>query len=369
MTTKRASLLVTAGISLLCLVMLEVTASFIFEHSKMSAGKRLVLSALKYGGRYTGLRDGYIIAHPYLLYTTRPGYEEFGFVQINSLGYRGREIAREKPAGTYRILCLGSSTTFSYPYIKDPSKTWTGLLESSLNRRYSERRFEVINAGLPYATSAELLAGFMFRHRYLDPDLVIIHEGGNDTSPLMYEDYNPEYSHFRAAGVRILTGRIERTLLHSHVFRVFFMRYWRNVPTIYVPEPYDADKLDRAAALERVKNTYPLGFERNIDLIVQTARQDGADVMLAGFVAQRDELLAKNWPWRKGLEPAMALGIKKNLAVMEALARKYGVTYLSPSEVHFKDEWFVDGCHLTPEGEQVKTDWIFSAVTRTLALP
>ena len=53
----------------------------------------------------------------------------------------------------------------------------------------------MVNAGLPYATSAELLAGYMFRHRYLDPDLVIIHErGGNDTSPLMYEDYNPEYT-------------------------------------------------------------------------------------------------------------------------------------------------------------------------------
>jgi hypothetical protein len=37
---------------------------------------------------------------------------------------------------------------------------------------------EVINAGLSSATSAELLAGYIFRHRYLKPDIVIIDVGG-----------------------------------------------------------------------------------------------------------------------------------------------------------------------------------------------
>jgi len=185
----------------------------------------------------------------------------------------------------------------------------------------------------------------------------------------MYENYDPEYTHFRAAGIRVMTGRIERTLLHSHVFRVFFMRYWRNIPTIYVAEPYDVDKMDRAAALERVRNTYPLGFERNVELIIRTAQQDGARLMLVGFVAEREELLSKNWPWRQGLEPAMALGIKKNLAVMQALGERYHVPYLSPSEVSFKDEWFLDGCHLNEEGEQVKANWILGGVMNLLSAP
>jgi hypothetical protein len=60
------------------------------------------------------------------------------------------------------------------------------------------------------------------------------------------------------------------------------------------------------------------------------------------------------------------LGIQKNLAIMEAIAKKYDVPYLSPSTVTFKDEWFVDGCHLNEEGERVKADWILAGVTREL---
>ena len=363
---KARNVLLGAAASLVCLVALEVSAAFIFQRAKMSTGKRLVLNAVEHGGRYTWVRDGLITPHPYLLYVLRPGYEEFGFRQINSLGYRGKEFTHEKPAGTYRILCLGGSTTFSFSYIEDPSLMWTALVEAELHRRYSGRRFEVVNAGLPYATSAEILAGYMFRHRYLDPDMVIFHEGGNDGAPLMYENYHPEYTHFRAPGMRILTGRIERTLLHSNIFRIFYMRYWRNVPSIYVPEPYDADDLDRTAALERVQATYPIGFERNVDLIIRTARADGARLLLVGFVQAREENLARNWPWRKGLEPASALATRKNLAVMDSLAAAHDVPYLSPSEAHFRDEWFLDGVHLNEEGERAKAAWILSGVVSLL---
>jgi lysophospholipase L1-like esterase len=309
-----------------------------------------------------------MIPHPYLLYTLRPGYEQFGYKQINSLGYRGHEFSYEKPRGTYRILCLGGSTTISFPYIKDPSRAWPALVEARLNELYPGRRFEVINAGLGYATSAEMLAGYMFRHRYLQPDMVIIHEGGNDTDPLMYENYNPEYTHFRSAGVRVMVGRVERTLLHSNVFRVFYMRYWRSVPSIYVSQPYGYDRLSRTDAMQRVRDTYPLGFERNMDLIMRTAQADGARVLLAGFVAEREELFAKAWPSARGLEPAIMLGIQKNLGVMQELGKKYGVLYLSPSDVEFKDEWFIDGCHLTEEGERVKAEWILAGVIRTMGL-
>jgi lysophospholipase L1-like esterase len=367
-TTRRANLLLATIITLVCLAMLEVSAGVIFRRAPDSNGKRLVLSALATQDRYVAVKDSYMIPHPYLLYTLRPGYEQFGYKQINSLGYRGHEFSYEKPRGTYRILCLGGSTTISFPYIKDPSRAWPALVEARLNELYPGRRFEVINAGLGYATSAEMLAGYMFRHRYLQPDMVIIHEGGNDTDPLMYENYNPEYTHFRSAGVRVMVGRVERTLLHSNVFRVFYMRYWRSVPSIYVSQPYGYDRLSRTDAMQRVRDTYPLGFERNMDLIMRTAQADGARVLLAGFVAEREELFAKAWPSARGLEPAIMLGIQKNLGVMQELGKKYGVLYLSPSDVEFKDEWFIDGCHLTEEGERVKAEWILAGVIRTMGL-
>jgi lysophospholipase L1-like esterase len=338
----------------------------IFRRADNGNSKRLVVSAMNSDQRFVGVTDSYIVPHPYLLYAPRPGFERYGFRQINSLGYRGHEFTFEKPRGTYRILCLGGSTTISYPYIKDPSHAWPALLETKLNQTFPDRHFEVINAGLGYATSAEMLAGYMFRHRYLKPDMVIIHEGGNDTDPMLFENYNPEYSHFRSAGVRVIVGPLDRLLLHSNVFRLCYLRHWRDVPTIYTPQPYGFDKLSRQDALKRVRDTYPLGFERNIDLIMRTAQADGARLMLVGFVAEREELFAKSWPAVRGLEPAIMLGIQKNLAVMEALAKKYDVPYLAPSTVTFKDEWFLDGCHLNEEGEGVKADWILGGVVRAL---
>jgi hypothetical protein len=366
MTNRRANLLLATVMTVACIALLEASAGMLFKHAPKNNGKRLVLSALSSRERFVGVTDSYVVPHPYMLYAPRPGFEEFGYKQINSLGYRGHEFTYAKPSGTYRILCLGGSTTLSYPYIKDPARAWPALLETKLNERYPGRRFEVINAGLGYATSAELLAGYMFRHRYLQPDMVVIHEGGNDTDPLMFENYNPEYTHFRAPGVRVIVGRVERLLLHSNAFRLFYMHYWRDVPSIYISQPYGFDLLSRKDALQRVRDTYPLGFERNIDLIIRTAQADGAKVLLVGFVAEREELFAKAWPSMRGLEPAVMLGIQKNLSVMQALGKKYGVLYLSPSELKLKDEWFIDGCHLTEEGERMKADWILGGVIRTL---
>ena len=63
----------------------------------------------------------------------------------------------------------------------------------------------------------------------------------------------------------------------------------------------------------------------------------------------------------------MALAIKKNLEVMDALGDTHDVPYLSPSDVHFKDEWFLDGYHLNEEGERAKAHWILTGVIRLLA--
>jgi len=363
---RKTDRVVFVASTLLCLVLLEVAAGHLFRTTPMTSGKKLVLTAISGRDRFVRVKDGFMQSHPYLLYTNRPGFASDGVVQINSLGYRGREITLEKPPGTYRILALGGSTTLSWPYIKDPNRTWTAQVEAGLSRRFPGRKFEVINAGLPYGTSAELLAGYMFRHRYLKPDLVIIHEGGNDVSPLMFENYNPEYTHFRASGVSVFAGRLARLLLHSNVFRLLYSSFWKGVPSVYVSEPYDLGLIPPDLALKRVQETYPLGFERNIDLLVRTIKQDGARVLLVGFVAAREENMAKNRPDLAGLGKAIALGIDKDLRVLEQIGARYDVPYLSPAAVEFKDEWFLDSCHLTPEGEKAKADWILGGVVNMI---
>jgi hypothetical protein len=164
-----------------------------------------------------------IISHPYVLYANAPGFHDAGFRQINALGYRGPDVTIEKPPGLVRILALGGSTTLSYPFVKDPARTWVATLEDRLNQAAGARRFQVINAGLPYATSAELLAGYVFRHRFLQPDLVVIHEGGNDAVALMYPGYHPEYTHLRAAANTARPRPGERLLLRLRAVRLAYV--------------------------------------------------------------------------------------------------------------------------------------------------
>ena len=60
------------------------------------------------------------VPHPYLAYALNPSYRSAdGLTRHNSLGFRGAEIAHAKPAGAYRIACLGGSSTRICKLISD----------------------------------------------------------------------------------------------------------------------------------------------------------------------------------------------------------------------------------------------------------
>ena len=67
-----------------------------------------------------GLAQLRIEPHPYLAYANKASYakepdeENPRQVSHNSLGFRGPETTWEKPAGRFRILCLGGSSTYGF---------------------------------------------------------------------------------------------------------------------------------------------------------------------------------------------------------------------------------------------------------------
>jgi len=91
--------------------------------------------------------------------------------RTNSLGLRGREYVTPRPAGVFRILCLGDSV-FLGPHTHE-TLTVPARLEHWLQQR-SRTRIEVINAGLP--DSCPLLAFLQMQHGLLalQPDLIIV---------------------------------------------------------------------------------------------------------------------------------------------------------------------------------------------------
>ncbi len=118
---------------------------------------------------------------PVLTYRLRPSSHarllESSF-SINSLGFRGPEIPKDK-GNAYRIVALGESTTFGIT-LSAEDQPWPERLEQLIRERLKPRRpVEVINAGVPGYRLDMSLRRFSTDILPLKPDLVISYHGIN----------------------------------------------------------------------------------------------------------------------------------------------------------------------------------------------
>lgn len=103
-------------------------------------------------------------------------------LRTNALGFRGPEVALDKPVGTFRIVVLGDSVAFGWGV--DDEVTFLRRFERELAQTAVDGvRFEVVNTGHPmYDTTQELA---LLREIGLDlaPDLVLLVYVVNDVEP------------------------------------------------------------------------------------------------------------------------------------------------------------------------------------------
>jgi lysophospholipase L1-like esterase len=305
-----------------------------------------------------GLRDyGAVknfLPHPYVYYVNRPGQSAFGKVQFNSMGFRGAQEYSQVPGeDTLRLLMMGGSTTASYPYVKDPEDTWVAMT-GSLLQEMKGRRVESINAGLNAATSADLLAHYVFRNRYLKPRIVVLHVGGNDALPMQFRDYNPEYTHYARgwSNTSLASRPRERSWLRSGIVRTLYA-WW--LKDISLDAEMGRESLRRQApdvSLENARLNEPTGFRRNLEFLVQTIRDDGAVPVLFPFVYAPEERFRNAGRYGKFYD-SLTLSYEKNYRVIREVAETYGVHLAELPADALGPEHFVDFCHLNEEGEEI----------------
>ncbi len=113
-------------------------------------------------------------------------YNEMGLVpnqksqtiNINSDGFRGPEISKEKQDNTYRIFVVGGSTTFGSG-VKD-NESAPAHLQKIFDNKELGFNVEVINAGVPGAWSQNEVRYVKEKLIDYDPDLIIVYDGVND---------------------------------------------------------------------------------------------------------------------------------------------------------------------------------------------
>ena len=110
-----------------------------------------------------------------------PGLSPVITYDRNEIGLRSISMrSRQKPTDTFRILCLGASTT-DQP-TQNTSDTWSGILETMLNQRYADTKYH-IEVGAYGRGGDKILHRFLWAVKNvpsLEPDMVIILEGIND---------------------------------------------------------------------------------------------------------------------------------------------------------------------------------------------
>ena len=297
-----------------------------------------------------------IIPNPYSLYWNNPEYRDKEYGKIyNSLGYRSIEL-ESLGADTKRILALGGSTTNAFPYVKDNKKIWTYLVEDKLNTS-SSSTYHVMNAGLPYGTTAELLSHYLFKGKFTQPKYVIFHGGGNDMMPLFFPNYKTDYSHVRwtqaGAGMR---SKVRQFVSSSNTLKLITSLAFSYNPSNGSP-PFDS--LDAKEVLQRVENTQPIAFRENLEVLASETLRHGSQLFLVGFLQAKKKNLTRNLPDLIGFEDASVLAVERHDKIMKEIAEKYqNVHFLKLNADRFKEEWFLDNCHLTELGEIEKAKQI-----------
>ncbi|MBZ0299686.1 MAG: SGNH/GDSL hydrolase family protein [Anaerolineae bacterium] len=112
----------------------------------------------------------------------------------NEAGFRGDSVDIPRSENSFRVLTLGGSATFGEGV--DDDDTWSAQLERMIQADYPDLKVEVLNFGIPTATSAHAIVLLALRGVHYRPDIVIFYEAVNDISCCLgYENFRTDYSH------------------------------------------------------------------------------------------------------------------------------------------------------------------------------
>jgi len=114
----------------------------------------------------------------YIQRARKPFQTHTEFVNINSHGFRGSEIEKDKPENTFRIFAVGGSTTFSAGVLDN--QAWPAYLQKSYDGVDLPFKVEVVNAG--WMTRNSIAETKLIREKLMDfsPDLFLVYDGYND---------------------------------------------------------------------------------------------------------------------------------------------------------------------------------------------
>jgi hypothetical protein len=281
--------------------------------------------------------------HPWLVMVPRRGASmEVASIDysINSLGFRGREYAKEKAPGIHRIICYGGSTTFCTGLSNEDA--WPTQIEKMLGSGY-----EVWNKGAPGYTTAENVIQTALQQFDYAPDIAIYYEGWNDAQSMHVDSLEQDYSDFHG---RLQLADMQFDGSMAATKSALMLLIFQMVERLVVPyPPYNM----RGQVQDGVDPRALAIYEYNLRSLVAICRAHKIRVLLVPQV-MNDRALTSDRPYGwlpyvpdKDLPAAM----KAYAQAMRKVATEQGALFVDPARsVSWTPEDFIDQGHFTRQG-------------------
>ncbi|UCC98533.1 MAG: hypothetical protein JSW66_01300 [Phycisphaerales bacterium] len=212
--TKCGRVFIRAMMVLLPLFVLDYFSPFFWFHRRSEIERKFPVQVVRQPQPYTmfgGVKNGILSED----------------IVLNGRGYMGKSVSVSKPPGEFRIFVLGGSTVF----LGDPPIS--ELVEEEFRRRGREN-VRLYNYGVVSSVSGMALSRIVFEIADLEPDLVVMYNGGNDMLHPYEYDPRPGYpfnfivyqnNPLLESDVRAYPG-FKLLLYGSNLARSFFPHYF-----------------------------------------------------------------------------------------------------------------------------------------------
>jgi GDSL-like Lipase/Acylhydrolase family len=301
---------------------------------------------------------------------------------INSLGLRSGELARDKPPGSKRILMLGDSFTEGNGV--QESETFSSRLQAKLDEARLGERLQVVNAGVgSYSPLLELLylktAGLE-----LQPDLVILNF---DLSDLHDDIQYTRLAEFDAGGepvavrpepergpgpwpIRLLVGFKELLKKHTRVYNFTRRRVFRFLNPLQKPDVSGDIRVDKYGMIRQCEgacddHAWRLSYDY-LSMIRDLLAAKGVDLWVTLY-PYGNQISPREWEKGRtywGFEPGRVYSTRPQELIAE-FCRRSGIRVLNMCDEFRKASHTVyplyyeyDG-HWMPAGHEVVADVLY----------
>lgn len=246
--------------------------------------------------------------------------------------FQGEDLDYEKPAGEYRVVFLGGSTT--YGDLENIDFNFVSQIAQKLKSDFPGKNIHVFNCGFLGYSSFQMMLLYEKYISKADIDLIVMYTLNNDM-------YQPGIHTYREIWKMESTGRPSLILR----LRSFFMKSTFYQATVAFWHVF-VRKKNFAPSVKIIRD-----FQINIGRIVSGAKSKGTQCILIPELLNPDLISPDQENLSKDLSEKLRTISKEN-----------SIRFVDSGKVILRNTYFTDNVHLNAKGNALVSDVIYHAV-------